>query len=91
MAVELAEYGIRVNVVSPGTVDTAMPLEHVGAEALQRMRDGMPGVPIGRLADPSEVASVFAFLASSEASYISGHNLIVDGGLTAQVYDAPRS
>lgn len=91
LAVELAEFGIRVNVVSPGTVDTAMPLEHVGLEALERMRQGMPAVPLGRLAEPSEIAESFVFLACSDASYISGHNLVVDAALTAQVYDAPKA
>ncbi len=90
MAVELAEHGIRVNIVSPGTVDTAMPLEHVGRAALERMRESMPGVPMGRLGQPEEIAEVFVFLASQQASYVSGHNLVVDGALTAQVYDAPK-
>ena len=44
-------------------------------------------VPLGRLASAEDIANAFAFLASDEAAYITGHNLIVDGGLTAQIYN----
>ena len=52
---------------------------------------GFPAVPLNRLASTDDIANTFLFLASDEAKYISGANFIVDGGLTAQVYDVPEN
>jgi NAD(P)-dependent dehydrogenase (short-subunit alcohol dehydrogenase family) len=89
MAVELAEYGIRVNCVSPGPADTQRSVDLVGEEAMERLRAGFRGVPLGRLATATDVANAFLYLCSDDASYVTGHNLVVDGGLTAAVYDPP--
>ena len=91
MAIELAPYGIRVNCVSPGPANTQQSVDIVGEETMEQFRQHFPLVPLGeRLAEPEEVAAAFAFLASNDASYITGHNLVVDGGLTAHAYSIPE-
>jgi NAD(P)-dependent dehydrogenase (short-subunit alcohol dehydrogenase family) len=87
MAVELAPYNIRVNAVSPGPADTARSVQLVGEAKMTELRQRFPVVPMGRLASADDIANAFLFLASNEASYITGHNLVVDGGLTAQIYN----
>ena len=86
MAVELAPYNIRVNAISPGYTDTPMTEESVTPEMLTRLRTSFNRVPIRRMVTTEEVAAAFAFLASDEASGITGVNLVVDGGLTANWY-----
>ncbi|GLY84376.1 SDR family NAD(P)-dependent oxidoreductase [Actinoallomurus iriomotensis] len=85
LAVEWADSGIRVNAVAPGTIRTErvrrLPDEPGGTEylaAIERMH------PMGRLGEPEEVAAAIAFLASPEASFITGAILPVDGGYLAQ-------
>lgn len=82
MAAELAKYGIRVNAVAPGPVMTNMIRERMkeGAMELEALQKR---IPIGRLAEPSEIAHVVLFLASEEARYITGQVVVVDGGFTA--------
>ncbi|MFN8592191.1 MAG: SDR family NAD(P)-dependent oxidoreductase [Thermomicrobiales bacterium] len=81
-AYDLGGYGIRVNAVAPGMIRTRAnfitedPI--AGPEYLK-------GVPLGRFAEPSEMASVVAFLASDDASYVSGELLVADGGTTIGV------
>ncbi|MBA2521500.1 MAG: glucose 1-dehydrogenase [Chloroflexia bacterium] len=87
MAVELAPYNIRVNAVSPGPADTAWSVQLVGEEKMEEFRHRFPVVPMGRLASADDIANAFLFLASAEAAYVTGHNLVVDGGLTARVYN----
>jgi 3-oxoacyl-[acyl-carrier protein] reductase len=80
MALELAAYGIRVNAIAPGTTDTAQP--RYGAteeELMQRAKE----LPLGRLAEPEEIASVALFLASDAASYMIGQTVHVNGGTLA--------
>ncbi|OGL60143.1 MAG: hypothetical protein A3J27_07295 [Candidatus Tectomicrobia bacterium RIFCSPLOWO2_12_FULL_69_37] len=82
MALELAPEGITVNCVSPGPTGTAYYLERMSRnpeERAQRLGD----IPAGRFAEPGEVASAVAFLASAEAAFVQGHNLVVDGGYVA--------
>jgi NAD(P)-dependent dehydrogenase (short-subunit alcohol dehydrogenase family) len=77
-AVEWGPRGVRANAVSPGYMPTAMT-GHIDAdEAATRLRS----VPLGRAAETAEIASVIAFLAGPDASYLSGVNVRVDGGLT---------
>lgn len=78
-AVELALRGIRVNAVHPGLVRTPM-LEPMPAEELDRK---LARTPLGRVGEPEEVAAAVLFLASGEASYVTGAELTVDGGYTA--------
>jgi NAD(P)-dependent dehydrogenase (short-subunit alcohol dehydrogenase family) len=90
MAVELAEYGIRVNCVSPGPADTQRSIDLVGEATMEQLRVRFPAVPLGRLASADDVAKAFLYLCSDDAAYVTGHNLVVDGGLSAAVYDPPR-
>lgn len=80
-ALELAPYGITVNTVAPGPVDTEMFRDNHphGSEAEQRV---VAGIPLGRLAQPADVAAAVAFLLSDEAGFITGQILGVDGGST---------
>jgi NAD(P)-dependent dehydrogenase (short-subunit alcohol dehydrogenase family) len=92
MALELVGHGIRVNCVSPGPSDTQQSADIVGEELMNTWRrDGFPVVPMGRLGAPADMASAFSFLASDDAAYITGINLVVDGGLTAHAYSVPES
>lgn len=79
-AAELGEYGIRVNAVAPGPVETAMATKVHSPEVRKAYYDVMP---IPRHADERELANAIWFLASDEASYITGHVLAVDGGFDA--------
>jgi NAD(P)-dependent dehydrogenase (short-subunit alcohol dehydrogenase family) len=79
---ELRERRIRVNAISPGHIDTPIMESLQQGEALAEMKDGFrKAVPLGRMGDPDEIAKAVAFLASDEASYVSGVELFVDGGV----------
>ena len=83
LAAELVSEGIRVNVVSPGPVGTPIIRRNIGLppEAEHELRKLMiANVPMHRMGEPHEVAAAVAFLAASEASFITGVNLFVDGG-----------
>jgi NAD(P)-dependent dehydrogenase (short-subunit alcohol dehydrogenase family) len=83
---DLKGKGIRVNVVSPGPIVTPGFTELTGGEANQKESQAQfsAAVPLGRMGHPDEIANAVAFLASDEASFITGAELFVDGGL-AQV------
>ncbi|RWZ46195.1 SDR family oxidoreductase [Labedella phragmitis] len=83
-ALELAEHGIRVNAVSPGLVSTPMTGGLTSIPGVQEAY--MERIPLGRAADPSEIAAAALFLASDDASYISGENLVVDGAWAVSGY-----
>ena len=83
LAVEWAKYGIRVNAVGPGMTrterfDESLGIGLVSEKPLNRR------IPLGRIAEPTEIANVVAFLASREASYITGQIWYADGGWTAR-------
>lgn len=82
VARELAPHGIRVNCVCPGPTDTPLLAENLGAAEGGRLLEALKArVPLQRLAEPEEIASAVRFLASDEASYITGQVLSVNGGL----------
>jgi NAD(P)-dependent dehydrogenase (short-subunit alcohol dehydrogenase family) len=79
---ELRDRHIRVNAISPGHIDTPIFESWQQGDALTKMKDDLAKtVPLGRLGDPDEIAKAVSFLASDEASYISGIELFVDGGI----------
>jgi NAD(P)-dependent dehydrogenase (short-subunit alcohol dehydrogenase family) len=86
MALELARHGIRVNAVSPGFTHTDMTERAVGPELIKYLLNDFDRVPMRRLVKPEEVAAAFAYLASDDASGVTGINLTVDCGLTANWY-----
>ena len=83
MALELGPHGIRVNCVSPGFTHTDMTERAVGPAMMEYLNGQFARVPMRRLVKPSEIAAAFAFLASDDASGITGIDLTVDCGLTA--------
>ncbi len=86
-AISLAKYGIRVNAIGPGTINTAI-IKAVAddPEALHRI---LSRTPLGRFGDPAEVAAIAVFLASTEASYITGQTIFPDGGRMFLNYTVP--
>jgi NAD(P)-dependent dehydrogenase (short-subunit alcohol dehydrogenase family) len=86
MALELAAHGIRSNCVSPGFTHTVMTEKAVGPKLMEYLNGSFTRVPIKRLVRTDEVAQAFLFLASDQASAITGIDLRVDGGLTANWY-----
>jgi NAD(P)-dependent dehydrogenase (short-subunit alcohol dehydrogenase family) len=81
MALDLAQEGIRINAIAPGAIQTeqSLPLDD------PRMQELAQRIPIARLGTPLEIGAMVAFLASSDASYITGQIFYVDGGLTTQL------
>jgi NAD(P)-dependent dehydrogenase (short-subunit alcohol dehydrogenase family) len=86
LALELAAHGIRSNCVSPGFTHTVMTEKAVGPKLMEYLNGSFTRVPIKRLVRTDEVAQAFLFLASDQASAITGVDLRVDGGLTANWY-----
>lgn len=83
LAIELGRYNINVNAVAPGFIATEMTdatAQRVGKEPTDYQREVAERTPLGRVGTPREVASAIAFLASDEASYISGQTLYINGG-----------
>jgi NAD(P)-dependent dehydrogenase (short-subunit alcohol dehydrogenase family) len=75
LATTLAPFGVRVNSISPGGVLNGQPKEFIDAYANR--------VPMGRMATPEEIVGLPIFLVSDQASYITGQNMYIDGGLSA--------
>jgi meso-butanediol dehydrogenase / (S,S)-butanediol dehydrogenase / diacetyl reductase len=82
MAIDYAPHGIRVNSIAPGPTDTPMLRDALSPEALEQFAATFP---MGRLGTPRELANAVLFLASDEASFVTGLTMAVDGGQTAQV------
>jgi 3-oxoacyl-[acyl-carrier protein] reductase len=87
MACELGPSGIRVNTISPGSIDVSpgrqwstVPESQGGAS--DRYKSIVSFIPQGRLGEPNDIAGAALFLASDDAAYVNGHNLVVDGGWT---------
>ena len=86
MATELASHGIRSNVVSPGYTATPLTRQYVGDAMYEYMTKDFDRIPQRRMATPEEIAAAILFLASDDASAITGSELTVDGGTTANLY-----
>jgi 3-oxoacyl-[acyl-carrier protein] reductase len=82
MAIDLAPYGILVNSVSPGFTDTEMTAARLKGEEREKL---LARVPLGRLAQPEEVAAAVAWLAGPRNTFVTGQNLVVDGGFTVNL------
>jgi NAD(P)-dependent dehydrogenase (short-subunit alcohol dehydrogenase family) len=81
LGVQFARQGVRVNALSPGPVATPLLMELFASDP-DRAQRRLVHVPVGRFAEPSEIAAAVAFLASDDASFITASNFLVDGGLT---------
>ena len=87
MALDLAKYRIRVNAVSPGAIRTRMSEALLANPAgLQRF---LASIPLGRIGEPDDIAAAALFLASDESAYITGTELVVDGGWTLRAGAGP--
>jgi len=80
VALELAPFNVQVNAVSPGFVDTDLTRQILG---IKKMKQLCESIPQRRLAQPDEIARVVLFLCSDQNTYITGQNIIVDGGFTS--------
>lgn len=88
MALALAKYGIRVNAIGPGSINTdVLKAVNDNPEAMDKI---MSRTPLGRIGDPDEIASIASFLASKDASYMTGTTLYADGGRMAMNYTVPK-
>jgi len=87
LAVEFASRNIRVNVLSPGLIATQIwdDIKNATPDLDSCLAYWKSNIPMGRVGTPEEVASVAVFLASDEASYVTGANFLVDGGMTSQL------
>ena len=77
---ELGEYNILINAICPGFTATDLTMESLNTEELKKIQEE---IPLGRLAEPREIAKSVKFLISDENTYITGQTLIIDGGFTA--------
>lgn len=85
LAVELAPRGVRVNAVIPGLIETPQSSDPVNSLGPEGLRRAGADIPFGRVGRPDEVADVIRFLTSSQARYVTGQELVVDGGLTVKM------
>ena len=89
MAIEWGSYGIRVNAIAPGLILAGMSDAIYSDPQIREARESK--VPLWRLGTPEDIASLVTFLASSESSYITGQNILVDGGVTmSMIANLPR-
>ncbi|MFD1211627.1 SDR family NAD(P)-dependent oxidoreductase [Arthrobacter sp. GCM10027362] len=85
VAAELGPRGIRANAVIPGLIETPQSLDPVNSLGPEGLERAGKDIPWGRVGRPEEVASVIGFLTSSDAAYVTGQALVVDGGLTIKM------
>ncbi|NWH09465.1 MAG: SDR family oxidoreductase [Alphaproteobacteria bacterium] len=90
LAVALAPYGVRVNAIGPGSIQTGPASEPELFDGADR-GDALKRTPLGRLGGPEEIAAIAAFLASDDASYITGQCIYADGGRLALNYMTSKS
>jgi 3-oxoacyl-[acyl-carrier protein] reductase len=82
LAVELGPHGITANAIAPGVIETPQSLDPVNSLGPDGVREFAARVPVGRNGQPEDIAHTFLFLASEEASYLTGQVLLVDGGVS---------
>ena len=82
LAVQFARQNVRCNIIHPGIIETPMQAPHLKDPAKRKAFED--GIPLGRIAHPREIANVALFLASDESSYVTGAEIVADGGFTAQ-------
>ena len=87
LAVEFASRNIRVNALSPGLIDTQIwqDIQNAAPDLKKCLEYWQANIPMGRVGKPEEIASAAVYLASDEASYVTGSNFLVDGGMTSQL------
>jgi NAD(P)-dependent dehydrogenase (short-subunit alcohol dehydrogenase family) len=88
MAIALAPHGVRVNAVGPGTIETPLIASVVKDESFRKKV--LSRTPLGRIGRPEEVAAIVAWLASDEASYVTGTTVYADGGRMPLNYVMPE-
>lgn len=79
LAVEFGPFGITANAVAPGVIRTPQALDPVNSLGPVAIEAVAPKVPVGRIGTPEDIAYVYQFLASKEASYVNGELIVVDG------------
>jgi len=82
LAIQFARQNVRCNIIHPGIIETPMQAPYLQDPAKRKSFED--GIPLGRIAQPREIAQVALFLASDESSYVTGAEIAVDGGFTAQ-------
>ena len=82
-ALEYAKVGVRVNAICPGAIDTPM-MGRITGHCPQRAERMAAAEPVGRMGRPEEIAEAVVWLCSEAASFVTGHAMAVDGGMTAQ-------
>jgi len=82
IAIQLARQNVRCNIIHPGIIETPMQAPYLKDPAKRKSFED--GIPLGRIAHPREIAHVALFLASDESSYVTGAEIVADGGFTAQ-------
>jgi 3-oxoacyl-[acyl-carrier protein] reductase len=82
LALEVARHGITVNAIAPGVIETPQSSDPVNSLGPDGLKAFAAKVPVGRNGRPEDIASLFLFLASEEASYLTGQTILVDGGVS---------
>ena len=82
LAIQFARQNVRCNIIHPGIIETPMQAPYLKDAAKRKSFED--GIPLGRIAHPREIASVALFLASDDSSYVTGAEIVADGGFTAQ-------